>query len=522
MSGQNDNADWRKKAEAFLVNDTEFRLGFLPSEARNPLTMHLDADFRESTERGVRTLLSCDRELLPMIHRTLKRPEYRMMVQAMRKAERVIFSGCGATGRLAVLLESAWNEALPGEKRVLSIITGGDFALARSVENFEDHPEVGRRQAEALDVRERDVLVGITATGETASILGSAKEAARRGAQVFLLICVPREVPAARLERCRELYRKPNVCVIDMPVGGMAITGSTRMQSSTIEQLIAASALEEAFLMTGTDYAAGFAELMDHLESPESIRSMAGAIDHETAIRRENGLTDYIAEDLVLDLLSDTTERSPTFMVPPYKPCDDFLSAEPWAMVRHPVLSTSDAWRQILKREIRCISWKKEDYRRFGLEVLTENGMPSISEKDLLKIQIGREFLPGRAGAEKLPIHPDVDGALRFSGRRIGGAVQKTPLRIFEHLQIKLAMNTISTGTMVRLGRVRSNYMIHLAISNKKLIDRACRIISELCRIPYEEACRELFRTSSLLNAPNLSPVAETLRRLGKMPPSAR
>ena len=519
MSSGNSNTDWRKKAEAFLANDTGFRLGFLPSEARNPLTMHLDDDFRESTESGVRTLLSCDRALLPMIRQTLKRPEYRMMIQAMRKAERIIFSGCGATGRLAVLLESAWNEAFPGEKRVLSILTGGDFALVRSVENFEDHPEVGKRQAEELDVRDKDVLAGITATGETASVLGSAKEAARRGSQVFLLICVPRDLPASRLERCRELYRQPNVCVIDMPVGGMAITGSTRMQSTTIEQLIAASALEEAFLMTDTDYAAGFAELLDHLESPESIRSIAEAIDHETAIRRENGLIDYLAEDLVLDLLSDTTERSPTFMVPPYKPCDDLCSAEPWAMVRNPSLSTPDAWRQCLKREIRCISWKKEDYRRFGLEVLTENGIPSISGKDLLKIRIGREFLPGRAGAEKLPIHPEADGALRFSGRRIGGAVRKTPLRIFEHLQLKLAMNTISTGTMVRLGRVRSNYMIHLAISNKKLIDRACRIISELCSIPYEDACRELFRTCSLLNAPNLSPVAETLRRLGEKTP---
>ena len=53
MSSGNSNTDWRKKAEAFLANDTGFRLGFLPSEARNPLTMHLDDDFRESTESGV-------------------------------------------------------------------------------------------------------------------------------------------------------------------------------------------------------------------------------------------------------------------------------------------------------------------------------------------------------------------------------------------------------------------------------------------------------------------------------------
>ena len=54
-------------------------------------------------------------------------------------------------------------------------------------------------------------------------------------------------------------------------------------------------------------------------------------------------------------------------------------------------------------------------------------------------------------------------------------------------------MNTVSTGTMVRLGRVTGNWMSWVAISNKKLIDRAIRLISEIGGVSYEVACRALF-----------------------------
>ncbi len=67
---------------------------------------------------------------------------------------RIIFSGCGATGRLAILLETSWSRAcrmFPAarhmEDRVISIMTGGDYALLRSVESFEDYMSFGRRQA---------------------------------------------------------------------------------------------------------------------------------------------------------------------------------------------------------------------------------------------------------------------------------------------------------------------------------------------------------------------------------------
>ena len=46
----------RREAQNFLDNETEFHLGFLPTEQSNPLTRHLDAEFARSTAAGVRNL----------------------------------------------------------------------------------------------------------------------------------------------------------------------------------------------------------------------------------------------------------------------------------------------------------------------------------------------------------------------------------------------------------------------------------------------------------------------------------
>ncbi len=52
----------------------------------------------------------------------------------------------------------------------------------------------------------------------------------------------------------------------------------------------------------------------------------------------------------------------------------------------------------------------------------------------------------------------------------------------------KLALNILSTCTMIRLGKVKGNLMVDLRVSNTKLRDRAIRVVSEIRRLPYQEA----------------------------------
>jgi len=58
----------------------------------------------------------------------------------------------------------------------------------------------------------------------------------------------------------------------------------------------------------------------------------------------------------------------------------------------------------------------------------------------------------------------------------------------------KVALNILTTGAMVALGKVHGNLMVELAASNTKLRDRAARLIAELGKCDYAEAVARLTR----------------------------
>jgi N-acetylmuramic acid 6-phosphate etherase len=65
----------------------------------------------------------------------------------------------------------------------------------------------------------------------------------------------------------------------------------------------------------------------------------------------------------------------------------------------------------------------------------------------------------------------------------------------------KLVLNMISTALMVRIGRVQGNKMVHMQLSNDKLIDRGTRYLVEHLNLPYEEAWAALRRYGSVQKA---------------------
>lgn len=52
----------------------------------------------------------------------------------------------------------------------------------------------------------------------------------------------------------------------------------------------------------------------------------------------------------------------------------------------------------------------------------------------------------------------------------------------------KVALNILSTATMIRLGRVYDGYMVDVVASNAKLVRRSAQILSELADLPFDEA----------------------------------
>lgn len=542
------HAQARQLSRDFLENDREYRLGFIEAEQPNPITARLGETYLEDTLAGIQTLIRVDETLVDKYAQVLRTPEFDCFAEAiytsLSRGGRIILSGCGSTGRLAMRLEASWRVAArmhPDtqalENRVLSLMTGGDFALIRAVESFEDYIQLGRMQAKDLSLREQDILVGITATGETTSILGTAAQALEDSASVWMVICTNPASILGKLKRADDVYTHPACRSIYIPCGGMAVTGSTRMQSSSIEQALVGSALELALAKFRGETVEkqhlidGFHSCVAVLRQEQNLKAMACQTELETALYTRGGHVTYFAEEYLLDVLADTTERGPTFSVPPFRPQTKTQEPLSWAFVKNPSRTTSQAWTDCFEREPRCIDKTAAEYAALGIRESDIHRIPKINRDALLEFEIGCEPDPEREQGDSLATWigtgsqtPDAYSQQAGKFRNTSAltfdetGIVKTQMKLFEHLAMKLMLNIVSTGTMAKMGRIYGNYMVNLKISNKKLIDRASRIVADLCGVSYEDANYELFCTKLMLEQENRigSETKITIERLGR------
>lgn len=553
----------REDARYFLENDQEYRMGYVQAEQPHPLTRRLSQTYEASMEDGVRLLFSVDDEMAARAAETLNSNDYATFADAIRRTlkqgGKVVFSGCGSSGRLSMRLEQSWRNGIaklsaqyPQAKAALeakltsvgNIMTGGDYAVIRAVESFEDSTALGKAQARAWNFNEKDLLVGVTATGETTSILGTAEQALADGATVYMLICSDPKPLIEKMARAKSVYSSPRCHVMRLPCGPMALTGSTRMQSSTFEQFAAAVALEGALWdileSAGVEnrfrgygwYGQQFKALTQQLLSDSCVKVLAEASSYEEKVYRAGGLITLFADAYLLDVLTDTTERAPTFMTPPFCSADMVGQEQSWAFVKNPNCETDEAWVRCFLRQPNCIEWGMDTYEKLGLTQRQIEKIPDIGQNALKRFMIGNEGAPER---ENCPASHAlwVDGkaapesfckqAARYTSHSqltledAGLMLEDTGMDMFEHLAVKMMLNTLSTGVMARLGRISGNWMTCLAMSNKKLVDRSARIVSDLCQVPYEVALEEIYYAKASAEAQGLlrSPAQEAIFALG-------
>jgi N-acetylmuramic acid 6-phosphate etherase len=573
------NASAHERAQHFLSEEKAFRLGQLLTESSHPKTRTLSQTLAQDTKAGIRMLQSVDDDIQEAMAGLFGQDSFSALVTALLQAlnieQRIFFTGCGATGRLSILLEAAWREfwqARPQlqrqmphmEDRCISVMAGGDFALIKSVEGFEDYPDFGRKQLREAGVKANDVVVAITEGGETPFVIGTAWEGLDTGAEVFFVYNNPTGMLCEHVNRSREVINEPRIHKLDLATGPMAITGSTRMQATTAELLVVAAALETALVrflqqklnasdladlnlkeLSVEQYQQGFAGLLAELNRDETVTALAQATEFEAGIYGKNGLITYVTDWSLLDVLTDTTERSPTFMVPPFRKQGDELSPLSWGFVKHPLCDTVQTWNHMLRRAPRGLTWTQADYTGLNAPAGLQAQPPLLNNQEIHRFRIGNETDPSRSSA------PDTacvwvvlsDESKLFQGTAaqqlsqpfaqiialsIGGpsplnlsgpsrqfhcacTLPDSPLQLWRHLAVKLVLNTLSTATMACMDRVIGNAMVWLSPSNKKLIDRGCRLIAQTTGCTYEQACYVLHET--------MADIAER-GSTGKAPPS--
>jgi N-acetylmuramic acid 6-phosphate etherase len=230
-----ENFGGRDKISA-AVQDAELNVslvpvsrGLSPTEERNPRSLKLD---RLSLSRSVKLMIDEESRIGKALRAERRKIErsVEIVVAAFRRGGRLFYVGAGTSGRLGVLdaTECPPTFRVPPD-RVQGIIAGGQTALWRSVEGAEDSTQAGAAAIAYRGVNERDVVVGIAASGRTPFVWGALNAAKERGARTILLCFNPRLVIPKPL--------RPDV-VIAPDVGPEVLTGSTRLKSGTATKII--------------------------------------------------------------------------------------------------------------------------------------------------------------------------------------------------------------------------------------------------------------------------------------------
>ena len=493
----------RQKAQEFLAVADDFKLGNLPTEMRHPATENLSYLAHNDLPAAFKALHAVDCDVIEKMvaYQPRLEPLYTAIADTLASGHRVFFYGCGATGRLSMSVEYLWRYVHRNDQdmadRVLGFMSGGDLALVHSIENFEDHPEFGAQQVHDIGFGPHDLLVSTTEGGETPSVIGATEEAARISSRKpFFLYCNPEDTLINTVERSRRVITSDTIHSICLDVGPMYLSGSTRLQASTVLMLAAASALLSASDTLPAPRTSDLLTYMQHLDT-----SWLAAFTQEEARLYQQG--DYLLYETIdhgITILTDTTERAPTFSLLGFENQNNPARKPSLSYLRLPTShDAASAWRAILLREPITIEW------------------------DVLRAIAGRERLLGfDFSAQALQQRTDLiapaqlhrfvitrDGDdLVFSLGTLNHRLNVAGLHpLHEHLVLKMLLNAHSTLVMGRMNRFESNVMTWVKPSNNKLIDRSIRYIQHLLtqdgigEFSYADICHQLF-----IEAENMAP----------------
>jgi len=397
----------------YVQNKTQFQLHALLTEQRHPETWNLSYRIQKDSAAGLEMLFSVDEDIEERLE-TLDLKNLEQLVMAIQEAlldkKKIYIYGCGATGRLAKQMESTfwrpfWQRAKERkriwskiksrlgegiEDKLIGEMTGGDRALISSLEGFEDLQLIGKLQLEDRKIKRGDVVICVTEGGETSSVIGTILAAlsqwkesnAFSSQQVKKNLYFVYNNPDEKLvpfDRSREVLEEEAITKINLTTGPQAITGSTRMQATTIETFVIGNALQTGlertlrrFLskkeMAKLGFRGNFSleeklkEFSSILEEvKKNIDSIAKFTELESHTYSNGHFSTYFAQKGLITVFIDSTERSPTFRLFPLDTVKE-PSRKCWIQVWTPAAGLQGAWLAFLGRPFQGLS--PEFYRK--------------------------------------------------------------------------------------------------------------------------------------------------------------
>ena len=407
----------------YVQNKTQFQLHTLLTEQRHPKTWNLSQKIKSDVQAGLHMLFSVDEDIVSKLEELSASPQsLKQLSTEIKKTilsgKKIYIYGCGATGRLAKQMESTfwrpfwkgleqdkaiWNKVVKNlgaaiSQKLVGEMTGADRALISSLEGFEDLQLIGRLQLQDHRVEKGDLVICVTEGGETSSVIGTILAALEqwkdapayspeKSRQKLYFIYNNPDDRLLPFDRSRSVIEEPGLTKINLTTGPMAITGSTRMQATTIETYVIGSALQNAVYDLLADFLSakelqkiGFSKKYDLVENLKDfndilnrlknvVPQLAAWTELEARTYAQDHFSTYFAEKALITVFIDSTERSPTFRLYPLDTVEE-PKRKCWIQVWTPARDKHEAWRNFLGRPFRGL---REDFYKPHFEEKVED-----------------------------------------------------------------------------------------------------------------------------------------------------
>jgi N-acetylmuramic acid 6-phosphate etherase len=245
-------------------------LNDLSTEMRNPRTTSLDEmspeDILKIMNEEDAGVIEAVKEQIPQIAKAVKRIE-----QAFHVGGRLIYLGAGTSGRIGLLDAVECPPTFGTDpNEVIGIIAGGETAFIKAVEGAEDNQELAVEDLKRIHLSNKDIVVGLAASGRTPYVIGGMVYAGSMGATTISVSCNKNSAVSQHVQIPIEVNTGPEV-----------LTGSTRLKAGTAQKMVCNMLSTTSMIRIGKAYSNLMVDLQPTNEKliDRAIRIMMEATD---------------------------------------------------------------------------------------------------------------------------------------------------------------------------------------------------------------------------------------------------
>lgn len=163
---------------------------------------------------------------------------------AIANGGRIIYIGAGTSGRLGVLDAVECPPTYGVDfNTVLGLMAGGEEAFIKAQEGAEDSEDFAIEDLKNANLTDKDLVVGVAASGRTPYVIGGLKYAKSVGAKTSSVAITFNSEVAKYAD-----------FPIEVQVGSEVVTGSTRMKAGTAQKMILNMISTGAMILNGKVY----------------------------------------------------------------------------------------------------------------------------------------------------------------------------------------------------------------------------------------------------------------------------